>query len=201
MAAVSDWIERWQPLLAASVTFLAACIFAVASTRLAHSLLGAASAGAVRTAKTRRDLRVEPKADETKAQNEPDDLIQDLERIRSVARSALSTLTSSDDATASFFAKSYASCLRLTDLTLDSSTLPAHAPQAAHRHLETLQQHIAALRSLNKQMPASEISEILINVHGTARHLARTLQLRVETQAAAVESDRTLAQSGRSSNS
>ena len=195
MLAVSDWIERWQPLLAALLTFFAACIFAAASMRMVHSQIGAASTGAGRRPK--RDLRVEPTAGETQAQDAPVDLIQTLEQIRGIVRSALSALTSSDDAAANFFATSYASCLRLTDLTLEASALPSNAPQAAHRHLETLKQHISALRFLSKKMPASEISDILINVHSTARHLARTLHLRVETKPAPV--DRTPAIEGRSS--
>jgi len=42
MLAVSDWIQRWQPLLAALLTFFAACIFAAASMRMVHSQIGAA---------------------------------------------------------------------------------------------------------------------------------------------------------------
>jgi hypothetical protein len=142
---------------------------------------------------------VEPGAADGDAPDAPVDLTQSLEQIRGVVRSALSALTSSDDAAATFFATSYASCLRLTELTLDTSALPPNAPQAAHRHLETLKQHIAVLRFLSKKMPASEISDALISVHSTARHLARTLHLRVETKPASDVDDRTAAKEGRSS--
>jgi len=141
---------------------------------------------------------VEPGAAEADAQDAPVELVQTLEQIRGVVRSALSALTSSDDAAANFFATSYASCLRLTELALEASALPPNAPQAAHRHLETLTQHISALRFLSKQMPASEISDVLINVHSTARHLARTLHLRVETKPAP-DAGVTPAKEGRSS--
>lgn len=164
----------WQPLIGGLLTVLAACIFAAAILRAARIRAGGAAPSMVSAYDPSPDLRLASSPLDNELPDQPTDFIRKLEQLRSLVRSALSALTSSDANATGFFAARHASCKRIMDMPLEESAFPQHAPKAAYELLDSLKQHIQAL-SLSEKAPASDISDILIKVNSSARDLARVL--------------------------
>jgi len=164
-----DWAKEWQILLAALLVFFAALIFAWAIVRAAK--LGAAA----RLARSQPDLRLAPDPVSGPA-NVPvsaGELISTLEQLRSLIRSALSSLPAqggTENSPAKFL------CQRILHLRLDQLPPPANMGKAAQDGYATLLKQLIALRShTKKDAPAEEISEILIQINGSARSLVAAL--------------------------
>ncbi|MEO8300273.1 MAG: hypothetical protein ABI608_00695 [Rhizomicrobium sp.] len=168
-----DWAKEWQVLLAGLLVLLAALIIAWATIRAAK--MGATSRP---ESKSRSDLRREP----TPASSPPGpsvstatsgELISSLEQLRSLIRSALSSLPATNEKEnnpANFL------CQRILHLRLDQLPPPAHAGKAAQEGLSTLQKQLSTLRThLKKDASPAELSEILVQINSSARSLVIAL--------------------------
>jgi hypothetical protein len=168
-----DWAKEWQVLLAGLLIFFAALIFAWAIIRAAK--MGAAA----RLARSQPDLRIapgfvsSPASGPAGAPASAGELISTLEQLRSLIRSALSSLppeTQTENSPAKFL------CQRILHLRLDQLPPPANSGKAAQDGYGTLLKQLIVLRShIKKDAPAGEISEILVQINGSARSLVAAL--------------------------
>jgi hypothetical protein len=166
-------IKEWQPLLSSMVLFVAACILArtiLHAARIRVSNSAQLFENASRT--SHQDLRKSAFSDDTLPEP-PADIVQNLERLRSLIRSALAALTFRKDAENGVSTSIYE---RIFDIRLERSTLPADTPENAGELLVSLSQKIHALRLLvSKSASTSEISTALIKLNTIARDLATQL--------------------------
>jgi hypothetical protein len=170
-----DWAKEWQVLLAGLLVLLAALIIAWATIRAAK--MGSAPRP---ESKARSDLRREPAPASSPPPSGPSvstatsgELVSSLEQLRSLIRSALSSLPATDDQEnnpANFL------CQRILHLRLDQLPPPAHAGKAAQEGLSTLQKQLGTLRTqLKKDASPAELSEILVQINSSARSLVAAL--------------------------
>jgi hypothetical protein len=168
-----DWAKEWQILLAGLLVFFAALIFSWAIVRAAK--LGVAA----RLARSQPDLRLAagplagPAPGSANVPVSAGELIGTLEQLRSLIRSALSSLPpegGTENSPAKFL------CQRILHLRLDQLPPPANTGKAAQDGYATLLKQLIALRSrIKKDAPAGEISEILIEINSSARSLVAAL--------------------------
>lgn len=169
-----DWAKEWQILLAGLLVFFAALIFAWAIIRTAK--LGAAA----RAARQQPDLRLAPNPIASSVSPGPaapqvpaSELISVLEQLRSLIRSALASLPpegETENSPVTFL------CQRILHLRLDQLPPSANAGKAAQDSYVALLKQLNILRSnLKKGAPAGEISEILVQINGSARGLVAAL--------------------------
>ena len=169
-----DWAKEWQILLAGLLVLAAAAIFAWATIR-------AAKIGAARPdtkAKTQLDLRLAPATAGASAPVAASpELLNGLEQLRSLIRSALGSLPqSSEKPVEKENSPAFFLCQRILHLRLDQMAPPARAGKAAQEGYSDLLKQLNALRAhLKKDAPASELSGILVQINASARSLVSAL--------------------------
>ena len=171
LAVAYAWAKEWQPLLAGLLVVVAAII-------VARAIRKTTSMRATQT----RSGKIEPKLDQPKLdlrqaakppvpQGASQELVGNLEQLRSLIRSALAsfTLTTEKENSPAFFL-----CQRIAHLRLEP--LPPHPARPAREFHATLLQQLETLRmQLKKDAPPAEISESLVQINTSARNLVAAL--------------------------
>ncbi len=172
-AALDPWIamaKEWQPLLAGLLAVLAAII-------LAAGMVGAAKIRATRfRANENRphssDLRA-PAVPASMDRETFDSVNASLEKLRSLLRSALSSLSSTDADDEA--ARSH--CARIADFQWQRFPLPVGADKHMQETYATFLNQFELLQVvLDKEWSASEASAILIQLNANARALSANLK-------------------------
>jgi len=186
-----DWAKEWQILLAGVLVFFAALIVAWAIVRGAK--LGSSPRLDTKT-RSPADLRLASPAGSAASNPAPyaahaaaaqsGELISTLEQMRSLIRSALAALPASgekENNPASFV------CQRILHLRLDQ--LPSvNLGKAAQEDHAVLLKQLNLLRShLKKDAAPAEMSEILVQLNGSARNLVAALIPASENRRQAVQ--------------
>jgi hypothetical protein len=174
------WAREWQALLGGLLLVLAARIFA----------LGAIRAARIRSAATIRAAQIEagvaPHRDEvtdaprSASPTPPDraiprehDLVQKIEQLRSLIRSAMFTLTTDEQGTE---AGPNPYCARIVQLRFDEKDLPANPTAGTLELYKKLLMQLAAVRRANERKPTqAELSETLVQLNARAREFAAAL--------------------------
>jgi hypothetical protein len=173
LAVLDPWIalaKEWQPLLAGLLAVLASIILAA----------GIIKAGKIRAAKSSgnseksdmQDLRASapPGSIDTETFESVD---SNLEKLRSLLRSALSSLSSTDvnDETARLL------CTRIAAFQWKYFPLPVHADKRMRETYATFLNQFELLQVvLGKEWSPSEASAILIQLNANARALSAILK-------------------------
>jgi hypothetical protein len=175
-----SWAKEWQSLLAGLLLLLAARIFSQGSARAARIRATGMIRAAQIAAGTGPGILAEPKTTipapglpSSPPISAETDLVQRLDQIRSLIRSAMSTLTpdtGKPDAGPNFY------CERIAALRFDEGVIPPGlSPAARELHARLLAQ-LAALRQANEdRIPPEELSRILVQLNRRARELAAAL--------------------------
>ncbi len=169
-----DWAKEWQILLAGLLVLAAAAIFAWATIRAAKI----AAARSDTKAKAQLDLRLAPApAGASAPAAASPELLNGLEQLRSLIRSALGSLPqSSEKPVERENSPAFFLCQRILHLRLDQMAPPARAGKAALEGYSDLLTQLNALRAhLKKDAPASELSGILVQINASARSLVSAL--------------------------
>jgi hypothetical protein len=174
-----DWAKEWQILLAGVLVFFAALIVAWANIRAAK--LGSSARLDAKT-RSQADLRLaspaagvapNPASNAVHAAAQSGELISTLEQLRSLIRSALAALPApgeKENNPTPFI------CQRILHLRLEAMPPSAHMGKAAHDDYAALLKQLTVLRSdLKKAAPPAEMSEILVQINGSARNLIAAL--------------------------
>jgi hypothetical protein len=165
-----EWARVWQMLLAGLLVLLAAVIVARAIVKAAV-LRGQPAKEA-----SQPDLRSDAKPTDPIPPAAPQELVGNLEQLRSVIRSALAsfTLTAEKENGPGYFL-----CQRITHLHLERFPLPVNASKPARelhaillQQLETLRQNLN--QNPKKDMPA-DIAQLLVQLNSSARSLLAVL--------------------------
>jgi hypothetical protein len=161
LALAYGWAKEWQPLLAGLLVVFSAIIVARAIRK----------AMSMRTLQAPPDAKSPPHLDlrqaGKRATPQPDELVANLEQLRSLIRSALGsfTLTAEKENSPAFFL-----CQRIAHLRLER--ISPHATKAAREIHATLLEQLEQLRlHLKKDPAAGEISRILVLLNTSARNL------------------------------
>ena len=160
------WAKEWQVLLAGLLVFFAAIIVARAILKMSANR----SVQAVPDKKqTKLDLREAAKP--VGANPASQELVGNLEQLRSLIRSALAsfTLTTEKENSPAFFL-----CQRITHLRLEQIP-PSAAKPAREIHAALLQQLETLRKQLKKDATPTEISGILVQINTSARNLVAAL--------------------------
>jgi hypothetical protein len=167
------WAKEWQPLLAGLLVVIAALI--VARAILKTSLRSSPQAGSAKN-QAKLDLRQGAKSaganpSGSSPQGASQELVGNLEQLRSLVRSALAsfTLTAEKENSPAFFL-----CQRIAHLRLEQ--LPPNAAKPAREIHAALLQQLELLRlHLKKDALPAEISESLVLLNTSARNLVAAL--------------------------
>src|SRR5882757_5174391 len=165
------WAKEWQPLLAGLLVVIAALI--VARAILKTSLRSSPQVGLAKN-QAKLDLRQDAKSAAlpgSNPQGASQELVGNLEQLRSLVRSALAsfTLTAEKENSPAFFL-----CQRIAHLRLEQ--LPPNAAKPAREVHAALLQQLELLRlHLKKDAPPAEISESLVQLNTSARNLVAAL--------------------------
>ena len=159
------WAKEWQPLLAGLLVVFAAIIVA----RSTRKTMATRTLQAAPPAKDppQLDLRQAEKAAGASPQDACDELVGNLEQLRSLIRSALASFTlttEKENSPVSFL------CQRIARLRLEQ--LPPNATKPARECHATLQEQLELMRlHLKKDAPPTEGAGILIQLNTSARNL------------------------------
>ena len=119
------------------------------------------------------DLRLNSRPAAAPAKVAPDGLIGNLEHLRSLIRSAMASVTlttEKENSPANFL------CQRIARLQLERVPLPSSASKTARELHATLLRQLESLRlHLKKDALSNDISEILVQLNGSARNLVAAL--------------------------
>jgi len=170
LGQLTEQAKDWQPLLAGLLVVLAAIILAAGIVRAAK----------IRSAAT-RDGRAKSDAHDLRAGTVPasidpeafDGLSRNLETLRSLLRSALSSLSSvdTDDDAARLL------CTRIAAFQGEHLSLPANEDKGMRKTYATLLKQFEILQTvLRKEWSASEASATLIQLNASARELSAILK-------------------------
>jgi hypothetical protein len=177
-----SWAKDWQGLLGGLFLLCAAWIFSQSSLRAARiraaamvrSAEIAARAGMhadLPPASAQAAIRVEPAARHPVSPENT--LTQKVEQLRSLIRSAMSTLTS-DAGTLGSMPNFY--CERIALLKFEDGSLPANlSPLARDLHKKLALQLAVVRQAAEKKAPQAELSECLVQLNARARELATAL--------------------------
>lgn len=179
-----SWAKEWQGLLGGLLLVAAAWIFTQGSLRTARIR----AASIVRSAEIA--ARGQPVAATTppNAQAQPDvptrseplqplslesELIKKVEQLRSLIRSAMSTLTS-DSGTLQSAPNFY--CERISLMRFDDEEISTALPKAARDPYKRLTLQLAVVRyATEKKSPQAELSQALVQLNARARELSSVL--------------------------
>jgi len=177
LAFAAAWAKEWQVLLAGLLVFLAAIIVARAIVKTGAIRPVHAASG---RKQTKPDLRQAAKPasagpqvvpPQVAPQDASQELVGNLEQLRSLIRSALSSFTlttEKENSPASFL------CQRITHLRLEQIP-PSAAKPAREAHAALLLQLETLRGQLKKDAPAAEISETLVQMNTSARNVVAAL--------------------------
>jgi hypothetical protein len=173
------WAKEWQSLLAGVLLLVAARIFAQGSMRAARIR----ATGMIRSAQIAAgtapgiDARPSSLAVSQMTSRAPisaeTELLKRLEQLRSLIRSAMSTLTTDTgdgDSSANFF------CERIAALRLGEGYLPTSlTPEMRDLHKKLLTQLEALRRATENKASQSELSHALVQLNTRAREFSAVL--------------------------
>jgi hypothetical protein len=173
-----DWAKEWQILLAGLLVFFAALVIAWATIR-------AAKIGSTAKPETKNrpqpDLRlapipVPPAAGPALPAAASSELINALEQLRSLIRSALGSLPQSGERPGEKEnSPVYFLCQRILHLRIDQLQL-SHTGKDAQERFSTLLKQLHVLRAhLKKDAAPAELSGILVQINSSARNLVTAL--------------------------
>jgi len=176
------WAREWQALLGGLLLVLAARIFAIGTIRAARIRSAATiraaqiAAGVAAQHDERADvaLSAPPVATSPRpAASREQDLVQKIEQLRSLIRSAMFTLTTDEQKTDAG-ANPY--CERIVQLRFDERDLPANPTAGTLELYKKLLMQLAAVRRANERKPTqAELSENLVQLNARAREFAAAL--------------------------
>ena len=178
------WAREWQVLLGALFLIIAARIFARGSLRAARIRSAAAvraaqiAAGVAPVQEDRAD--VVPSARSPASSQRPvpslspeQELIQKIEQLRSLIRSAMFTLTTDEQRTEAGF-NPY--CERIAQLRFDEQDLPANPTASILELYKKLLLQLAAVRRANdRKLTQAELSQALVQLNARAREFSAAL--------------------------
>jgi hypothetical protein len=179
-----SWAKEWQGLLGGMLLVVAAWIFTQGSLRTARIRAAtiarsaeiaargppiAASAPAVAQPKPEPKTRTEP----PQPLSLESELIRKVEQLRSLIRSAMSTLTS-DSGTLQAAPNFY--CERISLMRFDDEDTITALPEAARDPYKRLTLQLAVVRyATEKRSPQAELSQALVQLNTRARELSSVL--------------------------
>ncbi len=192
---VYSWARDWQGLLGGMLLVAAAWIFsqnslrsarirAAAMIRSAEIAANAGSTSATHSpvgAAAHRATRVEPTVPSPISPEK--ELIRRVEHMRSLIRSAMSTLTSDAEGVSlgpNFYCEKIA-LLRFGDGDL----LPGSSAGLRDLYRKMVLQLALVRQAMEKKVPNSELSQVLVRLNGRARDLSAALAPPENTEAAA----------------
>jgi hypothetical protein len=169
LALAYGWAKEWQPLLAGLLVVFAAIIVA----RSIRKPMAMRPLQTVPVAKDppRLDLRQAEKPGGASPRGACDELVGNLEQLRSLIRSALAafTLTTEKQNSPAFFL-----CQRIARFRLEQ--LPPNATKLAREYHTALLEQLELLRlHLKKDVPPAETAGILVQLNTSARNLLAAL--------------------------
>jgi hypothetical protein len=176
LALAYGWAKEWQPLLAGLLVVFAAIIVA-RSTRKTMAMRALQTAPAAKDPPP-LDLRQAEKPAGAGPQDAYDELVSNLEQLRSLIRSALAsfTLTTEKENSPAYFL-----CQRVARFRVEQ--LPPNATKPAREFHATLQEQLELMRlHLKKDAPPAEAAGILIQLNTSARNLVATLAAASDTR-------------------
>ncbi|HUO91735.1 MAG TPA: hypothetical protein VMU22_02385 [Rhizomicrobium sp.] len=176
------WVKDWQSLVGALILVLAARIFSQGALRAARIR----ATGMIRAAQITAGVPIPQEARPVPAavpapKPEPvrppvsaeTDLIQRVEQLRSLIRSAMSTLTADtgqSEASPNYF------CGRIAQLNFEANTVPPDAPPLVREPYEKLLAQLAVVRdATERKAPHAEMSQALVQLNARAREFAAVL--------------------------
>ncbi len=175
------WAKEWQTLLTGVLLLIAARILSQASARAARIRATAMIRSAQIQAGETPNLEFRPKPVMPSVRVEPPPppvsaeiaLAQKVEKLRSLIRSAMSTLTTESANAAgspNFF------CERIADLRFDEHALPASlTPTAVELHQRLLTQLAVVRQGTQTKVSQAELSQALVQLNARAREFAAAL--------------------------
>lgn len=172
-----EWAKAWQMLLAGLLVLLAAVIVARAIVKAASLRVPPAKP------LSQPDLRSDATPLAATPPQSPQELAGNLEQLRSVIRSALTsfTLTADKENDPSYFL-----CQRIAHLHLERFPLPANASNSARELHAALLQQLESLRQNLGQNPRKDspgdIAQLLVQLNGSARSLLAALAATPDTR-------------------
>ena len=173
LAVLDPWIalaKQWQSLLAGLLAVLAAIIVAMGMVRSAR-IRAHGPRGNENTAST-QDLRISAPPDLIENAS-IEGVITDLEKLRSLLRSALSALASTDPDVPT----ARALCTRVAAFQSRQFPLPACADKRLRdTHATFLDQFEMLEMVLDKEWSLQEVSAILVQLNANARALSAILK-------------------------
>jgi len=177
LALAYEWAKAWQMRLASLLVLLAAIIVARAIVKAAALRIPAAKNG------PRQDLRSDDGLVSGNLPEAPQELAGNLEQLRSMIRSALTsfTLTADKENNPGYFL-----CQRIAHLHLERFPLPVNANKAARElHAMLLTQLESLRQNLNqnpkKDMPG-DVAQLLVQLNTSARSLLAALAAAPDTR-------------------
>lgn len=167
LALAYEWAKAWQMLLAGILVLLAAIIVARAIVK----------AAALRSPQSpKQALKSDLRADARLADETPQELVGNLEQLRSVIRSALTSFTQTGDKENG---PGYFLCQRIAHLHLERFPLPVDAGKPARELHAALLQQLETLRQTLNQNPKKDmpgdIAQLLVQLNTNARNLVAAL--------------------------
>lgn len=175
------WAKEWQTLLTGVLLLIAARTFSQGSVRTARIRATAMVRAAQIQAGEKPDLVFRPKASLQSANFEPPAspdspeiaLVQKIEELRSLIRSAMSTLTMETgkvDASPNFF------CERIASLRFEKESLPTSlTPSALELHKNLVTQLAVVQQAIRTKVTQAELSQALVLLNARAREFAAAL--------------------------
>ena len=174
-----SWAKEWQGLLAGVLLLVAARIFSQGSLRAARIRATAMIRSAQIAAGTAPsiDVRSSSLAESAVISRVPisaeTELLKRLEQLRSLIRSAMSTLTT-DTGDADPSANSF--CERIAALRFGEGYLPTSlTPEMRELHKGLLGQLEALRRATENKAPQTELSHVLVQLNARAREFSVVL--------------------------
>jgi len=197
-----SWAKEWQGLLGGLLLVAAAWIFTQGSLRTARiraaSIVRSAEIAArgqpvAMPAPARAVAKAKPEAQATPEPPEPlsleSELMRKVEQLRSLIRSAMSTLTS-DSGTLQSAPNFY--CERISQMRFDDEEIPTALPEAARDPYKRLTLQLAVVRyATEKKSSQADLSQALVQLNARARELSSVLSPPMNPAGDAAEPART----------
>jgi len=154
--------------------FYLVCSWVRASLKAARiRAAGLQQLGSDASSEHQSDLRLASRSFEGQVPATSDELIGNLERLRSLIRSTLASLAVIGEKENG---STYLLCKRIAQVQLERSPLPSNATKNARQLHAALQKQLSSLcLILRKNGPKAEVSEALVQLNSAARNLAGAL--------------------------
>lgn len=185
------WAKDWQGLLAGMLLFGAAWKISRSTLRAARIRATAMVRSAEIAARASHQAdphavvaaMVQPSMSKAPPQSPENELVRKVEHMRSLIRSAMATLTS-DSGGAGLGPNFY--CEKIVQLKFDDADLPqSSTAEVRNLHRKLVLQLALVRQAMEKKVPNSELSQVLVRLNGRARDLSSSLGPLENAQAAA----------------